>query len=452
MRLCCILLLLSHFLVAQPELELLEVASGFSSPVAMSNAGDGSGRLFVVERSGIIKIIDDIGEGSVVSTPFLDIRNKVRSGGERGLLGLAFHPNFPTSPYFYVNYTFQELGQLKTRIERYTVSTDPNIADLNSGLTILTFDQPYSNHNGGDVKFGPDGYLYIAIGDGGSAFDPDDESQEPTSLLGSLLRIDVNGDDFPSDPLLNYAIPNDNPFLSLSNYRDEFWAIGLRNPWRISFDKLTGDLWIADVGQGDREEVNHQSSSSAGGQNYGWSCKEGTLLQNFNDCLPGTLTEPVFEYGRTEGYSITGGFVYRGSVFDNLIGKYIVTDYGTGNFWLINSLNFNDFQKVSSLLSSVSTFGESESGELYVAQLFNGRVYRVIDASICKDDIVIQNHDDGTYYADGMLSSSVQVTTQDSVTYVSPNINLSDPFLVDNQAQFTAESRTCRDKLRADSN
>ncbi len=452
MKLSCILILLSQLLYAQPELELLEVASGFSSPFAMAHAGDGTARLFVVERSGIIKIIDNIGTGSVLSTPFLDIRTKVRSGGERGLLGLAFHPNYPASPYFYVNYTFTDAGQLKTKVERYSVSSDSNEADANSGLTVLTFDQSYPNHNGGDVKFGPDDYLYIAIGDGGSAFDPDDESQEPTTLLGSLLRIDINADDFPSDPLLNYSIPNDNPFVSLPSYRDEFWAIGLRNPWRISFDRTTGDLWIADVGQGDREEVNHQLANSSGGQNYGWSCKEGTLVQNFNDCLPGTLTDPIFEYGRTEGYSITGGFVYRGSVFENLKGKYIVADYGTGNFWLINSQNFSDFQKISSLQNLVSTFGESESGELYVAHLNNGRIYRLIDASVCEEDVTIQNHDKGIYFAYGMLSSSVPVTTLDSVTYVSPNIELADPFLVANQAQFIAESLTCRTKLRSDSN
>lgn len=433
------------------QIEMIEIASGFSTPVCIANAADGSNRLFIAEQAGRIKIINDISTGNVITTPFLDINSKVTSGGERGLLGLAFHPDYPATPYFYVNYTFTESGQLKTKVERYTVSADPNEADPNSALQIIEVNQPNSNHNAGDIKFGPDGYLYITMGDGGGGGDPDDTGQDPLSLLGSLLRLDISGDDFPTDADANYKIPVSNPFAGIAGFRDEVWAIGLRNPWRISFDKQTGDLWIADVGQSDREEVNFQLAGSAGGQNYGWSCKEGTLPMTFNECLPGILTDPIFEYPRSQGQSITGGFVYRGAAFPDLQGFYIVIDYAFGNLWMINSTDVNDVQMISSL-NLISSFGESESGELYACRLNNGRVYRLFNTSVCEDIVEVVEHEEDEYRADVLLQSNIPVDSDRNITYASPQIEISEPFEVASQSTFEAESITCVNRILQDHN
>ncbi len=427
---------------AQPQLELFSVATGFSSPVSIANANDGSNRLFIVERGGQIKIINHIPTGTVLPLPFLNISGIIASGGESGLLGLVFHPQFPDTPYFFVNYTINETGQLKTKVVRYTVSADPNIADINSALQILEVDQPHDNHNAGDIKFGPDGYLYITMGDGGSGEDPDNYAQDTASLLGSLLRIDISGDDFPADPDANYMIPPTNPFVGFPGYREEFWSIGLRNPWRISFDRMTGDLWIADVGQVMREEVNFQQNGSAGGQNYGWSCKEGNQSPFFNPCIPGPLTDPIFDYVRADGRSITGGFVYRGNAFSNLKGYYVVADYATGNFWTINSTNFNDVTKFP-LLSNIASFGESDSGELYAAKRNSGTIYRVFDSTACEDVVQISVHNDSLYLADSLINSDAPVTIGPAIQYFSPNIELSSPFSVAINANFEAQTISC---------
>jgi len=355
------------------------VASGLQAPVDITHAGDGSGRLFVVEQPGRIRVIK---QGALLSVPFLDITSLVLYGGERGLLGLAFHPNYAQNGYFYVNYTRQTDGA--TVVARYRVSTNnPDVADSASAATLLVIPQPYANHNGGCLKFGPDGYLYIAVGDGGSGGDPQNYAQNKESLLGKLLRIDVNG----GNP---YAIPTDNPFVNQPG-ADEIWALGLRNPWRISFDRLTGDLYIADVGQNAWEEVNFQAANAAGGLNYGWRCREGA--HPYNTSPPcndpnflATLIDPFTEYSHSEGRSITGGFVYRGTRYPDLYGIYFFADYVNGKIWSIKKLSDAPLTWSSRTLEldadfNISTFGEGEDGELYVANYYQGKIHHLVDPS-----------------------------------------------------------------------
>ena len=263
------------------------------------------------------------------------------------MLGLAFHPDYTTTGFFYVNYT-DNLGD--TVVARYTVSAkDPNVADPDSAQTVLTQDQPFSNHNGGQVAFGPDGYLYIALGDGGSGGDPQENGQNLNTWLGKILRVDVNGDDFPGDPNRNYAVPPDNPFVSDPNALDEIWAYGVRNPWRCTFDRVTGDFFIADVGQGAWEEINFQPAASPGGENYGWDVLEGGLhgpqpvpggncFEDFpqgscNAFLNGGSTLPVLEYSHSFGCSVTGGYRYRGQLYPQLDGIYFYSDLCSGIIW-----------------------------------------------------------------------------------------------------------------------
>ncbi len=310
-----------------PAVQLVAVAGDFDRPVHVTNAGDGSGRLFVVERTGYIHIIQD---GKRLAMPFLDIHERVTCcESETGLLSVAFPPNFASNGRFYVAYTFQEGSQLRSRIARFRVGTDPNRANAASEQPLLTVDQPYANHNGGQIVFGPDGFLYIGMGDGGSGGDPHNHGQRPQTLLGSMLRIDVE-----SNPSGAYSVPPSNPFVgNTEGIRTETWAYGLRNPWRFSFDRQTGDLWIADVGQGTREEVNVQSASSAGGENYGWKLMEGKICYNADSCNQSGLTLPIWDYGRSEGRSVTGGFVYRGTQYAALRGLYVYADYVTGRVW-----------------------------------------------------------------------------------------------------------------------
>ncbi|WP_420645696.1 PQQ-dependent sugar dehydrogenase [Candidatus Leptofilum sp.] len=358
------------------------IESGFTQPVDIASAGDD--RLFIVEQPGVIRIID--ADGNTLPDPFLDINGIVDSEthNERGLLGLAFHPDYPNTPYFYVNYTAVS-GSGDTLIVRYTVSNDPNVAEPNSAVEILRIDQPAGNHNAGDLAFGPDGYLYIPTGDGGSGGDPwgdDGNGQNRQSLLGKILRIDVDG----GSP---YAIPADNPFIGDASTLDEIWALGVRNPWRISFDRDTGDLYVADVGQGEWEEVNFQSASSTGGENYGWRCYEGNATFNTANCDDiSTYQFPFddyphdafpFEHEIDEGNSITGGFVYRGNDFPALAGIYIYADFISGNFWLAQnsgSWNITPLDANNIGVSNPSTFGEGCDGELYVAS-HSGTIYQI---------------------------------------------------------------------------
>jgi len=348
------------------SIDLEEVVRGLSNPVHLT-APPGDERLFVTEQSGRIRIIVN---DTVRAAPFLDITDKVASGGERGLLSVAFHPDYEDNGYLFVNYT-DVAGD--TRVERYRVSADPNRADPASARLILAVDQPFSNHNGGHILFGPDGMLYIAMGDGGDAGDPLGHAQNRGTLLGDLLRIDVDR----GDP---YAIPASNPFVNQSGMRGEIWAWGLRNPWRIAFDRGTGLLYIADVGQGQREEINVVQASQ-GGLNYGWNFMEGTRCYREASCNSSDLVQPIHEYDHSDGCSITGGLVYRGSRIPALAGHYFYADYCEG--W-IRSFRYSSGDLVDARewfpagsLNRITSFGEDASGELYVLS-GTGIVYRLV--------------------------------------------------------------------------
>lgn len=357
------------------EIELELVADGFSRPVAVRHAGDGTDRLFVVEQQGRVLVVEN---GTVVSEPFLDIASQVESGGnEQGLLGLAFHPDFEANGYFFVNYTHDPAGSGPdvTRVSRFTVSAgDPDLADSASEVILLQFDQDFSNHNGGDLQFGPDGYLYIATGDGGSARDPNARAQDLGSLLGKLLRIDVDG----GSP---YAVPADNPFVGLHTARPEIWAYGLRNPWRFSFDRKTGDLFIGDVGQNEIEEIDFRPAASTGGENYGWSCMEGDDRVDFNPCDGSPLTAPILVYNHQLGCSVTGGFRYRGAI-TAMNGLYVFGDFCSGRIWFATESGGEwRAEERAETGISISSFGEDENGELYVTDLSRGELYRFIGAT-----------------------------------------------------------------------
>lgn len=373
-------LLLAAAAVAQtPAPRLIRVATGIDSPVDIQHAGDGSGRLFFVEQTGRIRVFKD---GALLAAPLLDIRNRVRSGGERGLMGLAFPPGFATKRWFYVNYT-EGTGapDLRTVIARFRLrSGETDIADPASEERLLVIAQPYDNHNGGQLRFSPrDGYLYIGMGDGGSGGDPQNNAQNLDSLLGKMLRLDTES----GMPI--YSIPPSNPFRDRVNARSEIWAYGLRNPWRFSFDRETGDLYIGDVGQSQLEEIDFQPAASPGGENYGWRVMEGSACYNPpNACSSGNLTLPAAEYGRALGQSVTGGFVYRGSLFPAWRGFYFYADYVSGAMW---AMRREDGAWVSRRLPdtgfNVSTFGEDEQGELYLARYAasTGEIYKLVSTT-----------------------------------------------------------------------
>jgi glucose/arabinose dehydrogenase len=345
------------------------VAGGFVQPLLVTHASDGSGRIFVVEQTGRIRIVQD---GQIVTTPFLDRRNRVSGNYEQGLLGLAFHPDYAQNGIFFISYTDLE-GD--TMIERCQVSEqDPNVGADESCTTVLSVDQPYPNHNGGGIGFGPDGYLYVGLGDGGSGGDPEGRAQNINTLLGKMLRLEVNGDEAP------YNVPPDNPFVGRDDASWEIWAYGLRNPWRWSFDRATGDLYIADVGQNSYEEVNFQPAASGGGENYGWDYFEGLHTFEGQPSAGEVLVEPIAEYAQasTGGCSVTGGFVYRGSSLPELNGVYFFGDACTGQVWvIISSEAGRQMLTWSDTPYGISSFGEDEAGELYLTDLFGGGVYRL---------------------------------------------------------------------------
>ena len=353
------------------NIRLVQIASGLTAVTDIQSARDGSGRLFLVQQSGVIRVWRD---GSLAARPFLDITARVRSGGERGLLGLAFPPDFAAKQRFYVNYTRQPDGA--TVIARYSVSAERDIADPASEQILLTVNQPFANHNAGQLAFGPDGLLYVGLGDGGSAGDPQNNGQTPNALLGKMLRIDVE-----TDPTGAYRVPTSNPFAGNPAYRPEIWALGLRNPWRYSFDRETGDLWIADVGQNRAEEINFQPASSPGGENYGWRIMEGLRCYppQITNCDRTGLTLPVHEYTREQGdISVTGGYVYRGARFPSLRGLYIYGDYGSGRIWGLRRTPLTTENRLLLDTSfNISTFGEDEAGEIHVADHRSGDVYRI---------------------------------------------------------------------------
>lgn len=340
----------------------------FDSPIDYQYANLSDNIVYVAERNGRILAFEN-DEATSETVVFLDIRNQVSISGEGGLLGFAFHPEYDSNGYFYVYYT--PGNPFRSVISRFEASEDGVFADEESELILMEIDQPYNNHNGGQIRFGPDGYLYIALGDGGSGGDPDDNGEDRTTLLGSLLRIDV--DNTHAD--LNYAIPEDNPFVgNEEEYREEIYAYGLRNPYRFSFDAETGELWVADVGQSTREEINVVEK----GMNYGWNTMEGSLcFDPPSNCDTSGKELPVYEYGRSEGGSITGGFLYRGTNAPELKGRYVYADFVSGNIWSLdwdgetasdNQLidSFNQYQLI--------TFGEDQNRELYLGSL-DGNIY-----------------------------------------------------------------------------
>ncbi len=370
-------------------IQLEEYVTGLNTPVGVTHAGDQ--RLFIVERAGLIRLIDE--NGNLLPRPFLDITNRVSAGsgnGEKGLLGLAFHPNYNANGYFFVYYTRDPgPGLDRSRVARFQVSADPNLADEDNELVIVEFEQPFSNHNGGDVHFGPDGYLYIASGDGGSAGDPQGNAQNNGVLLGKLLRIDVDsapgendGPDCDISGHANFRIPPSNAFNDGIGGQgcDEIYATGLRNPWRFSFDKQTGDLWIADVGQAVSEEIDFVLSGAVGGLNFGWRCHEGNNIFNLSGCT-GQYFFPLHEFSHADGNcSVTGGFVYRGSEYPTLDGHYFFTDFcNTAIRSLSGPSNDPVVSQVlpSNVISTPSTFGEDVDGELYIASLSDGVLYKI---------------------------------------------------------------------------
>ena len=367
-----------------PEFQNLTISltpfiDGVSQPVLVTHAEDDSDRLFVVEQGGTVRIIEN---GELLETPFIDVSDRIRTGGERGLLSIAFSPDYATNGEFYLNYTDED-GD--TVVARYRVGNNPDRGNVASEDILLTINQDFGNHNGGQLAFGDDGYLYIGMGDGGSGGDPNNRAQTANTLLGKMLRIDVE-----SEPSANakYVIPSDNPFLSNADpsdrIPDEIWAFGLRNPWRFSFDRVTGDLYIADVGQGAREEVNFQPADSTGGENYGWSIFEGTAsFDNNRQITFGTLIDPVVEYDRSLGRSITGGYVYRGETPSDLTGTYVYGDFATGLIW--GTKNIDSRWETTLLLETdhrISTFGEDQDGNLYVADYGDGIIYSIVPPAL----------------------------------------------------------------------
>ncbi len=335
-------------------------ALSFSQPVGLYNAGDGTNRIFVVEQSGVIRVFQNSAEAAQ-STVFLDITDRVLFGGEQGLLGMAFHPNFQSNGYFYLDYVAP--NPTRTIIARYTVYIgNPGVANISSEFVLLEIPQPFSNHKGGQIAFGPDSYLYIGMGDGGSEGDPLGNGQNRSTLLGKILRIDVNS----VSAGRNYSIPSDNPFVGNTlGYKEEIYAYGFRNPWRFSFDSETGKLWVGDVGQDRIEEIDIVEK----GLNYGWNIMEGTLTYSSGSQVG--LVPPVYEYNHSLGNAIIGGYVYHGSSIPGILGDYIYGDYGSGRIWALAE-NGTNTQLIDSGLT-ISSFGLDENGELYICA-FDGKI------------------------------------------------------------------------------
>lgn len=346
-----------------PSIAYEQVATGFEQPVQITNAGDGNNRLFIVEKTGQIRIIQN---KTVLPDVLLNLSEQVSTGSEQGLLGLAFPPDFSDKKVFYVNFTNKE-GVGNTVIARYSVSAqNPNTADPDSGVQILSITQPFTNHNGGHLTFGPDGLFYIATGDGGGGGDPSNNAQNTNSLLGKILRVDVDA----AEP---YSIPSGNTF------NNEVFAWGLRNPWRFSFDRSTGDLYIADVGQDAREEINFSPVNQNGG-NYGWKIMEGSECFRSENCNRENLILPVAEYGHSAGdCSVTGGYVYRGSEFPSLQGVYLYGDFCSGKIRAIKNINGQFVQQdLIDTPFQISSFGEDEAGNIYFADFESGAIYKIV--------------------------------------------------------------------------
>jgi hypothetical protein len=367
----------------------VRVASDLSRPLFVT-APPGDPRLFIVQQNGRVRILRN---GTVLETDFLNVSTLLEGSpsgfDERGLLGLAFAPDYDQSGVFYVNYT--RFSDSRTFIERYQASADPNEADAGSGESVLEIQQPFSNHNGGHLAFGPDGMLYIGLGDGGGAGDPQENAQDDGTLLGKMLRIDVSG-----GPGTTYTVPSDNPFVGAGDPLDEIWAKGLRNPYRYSFDRSTGDLYIGDVGQNSREEVDVQPSTSTGGENYGWDIMEGSIcFEPMTGCNMSGLVLPVDDYAHVNGRcSVTGGYVYRGSITE-IQGRYFFGDFCTAQIWTLvwdggggfTSLQDRTAELVPDVgsIGGIAGFGEDGSGELYIVDRgsgSNGEVFKIVQEAV----------------------------------------------------------------------
>ena len=358
-------------------LELERIADALAAPVGIVNAGDGSGRLFVLEQAGRVRVIDP--GGRLRAEPFVDISDRVLSGGERGLLGIAFHPDFGDNGRLFLHYS--RAGDGATVVSELRADAARRTAAPGNERILLTQAQPFPNHNGGQLAFGPDGYLYLGLGDGGAAGDPFDNAQNTEVLLGKILRLDVDG---AAAGGRAYAIPRDNPFapegVRPGDGRPEIWAYGLRNPWQFSFDPEGGDLYIADVGQEEWEEVNRQPGDSRGGENYGWDVMEGRHCFGREDCDQAGYVKPIAEYSHARGCSVTGGHVYRGTRQPELQGVYVFGDYCSG---LIFTLQVDEGTRTPKVVLesnlAISAFGTDEDGEIYVAGI-GGTVHRVVVA------------------------------------------------------------------------
>ncbi len=443
----------------QYEVSLTQIASGYNRPCEIVNAGDE--RLFVIEQLGLIRILYT--DGTQESDPFMDISDRVDgSGSEMGLLGIAFPPDYCISGVFYVDYTTTVGGQLKTHISRFQVDPDnENNALEDSENVLLSFDQPFGNHNGGHIEFGPDGYLYIGTGDGGSAGDPFNNAQNLQKYLGKLLRIDVSGPTLE----LPYNIPADNPFVDQEGALPEIWAFGLRNPWKFAFDSENEDLFIADVGQSLHEEVDYVAAGNSGGMNFGWRCYEGTANYDLSECDESNdFTSPIFDFTHANPSgpgrcSVTGGRVYRGSSFELLDGKYIFTDYCSGEYWLSweEDGEWQNFHGAH-LGNQVVSFGTDIWSEMYAVEGSSGIIYRVEEASgtylgpiIMVEENTIQSTLEGnsyTWFLNGIEIAdanqqilpisesgeySVEITTESGCTITTPQVNIISSALEDHK-------------------
>jgi glucose/arabinose dehydrogenase len=360
-------ILASAFNPAAVRLTLEPITTAAREPTGVFSAYDGSGRLFILERGGRILVLRD---GQLLSQPFLDISPLVLSGfSEQGLLGIAFHPRYRENGYFYVNYTARNGDDT---VARYSVSSNADVADPGTGAVMLAIPDPAPNHNGGNLVFGPDGYLYIGFGDGGGGGDQFGNGQNMEALLGKMLRVDV-------DAAFPYGIPPDNPFVGSPRARPEIWAYGLRNPWRYAFDPATGNLFIADVGQNRYEEI-HLQPAGVGGQNYGWPIMEGLhCFPETRACNRSGLELPIAEYDHALGCSITGGYVYRGSAYPDAQGGYIYGDFCSGRIWVLYLADGGAWRQMQlmQMQLGISSFGEDETGELYVASLEPSGIFRL---------------------------------------------------------------------------
>ena len=371
--------------VSSPRLTLMPFASGLNSPVGVVGSADG--RIFVLEREGVIRIV--LPSGSILPEPFIDISARVDASFiEEGLLGLAFHPEFATNGHFYLNYVNTTLGIRRTRISRFMATEAPNLADPDSEEILLTLEQPYNNHNGGHILFGPDGLLYVPLGDGGSGGDPGNRAQDVNTLLGKILRIDVDSSSNVAADCIglgsgNYGIPEGNPMIDgAGGACDEIWDLGLRNPWRASFDRELGTLYIGDVGQNSWEEIDLHPAGASPGQNYGWRCYEGNHPFNTIGCEPAeSYNPPIFEYNQGgNGCSVIAGYAYRGRRYPAIYGHFFLTDYCSGNFWELvpdDSGGWTSVRHTNLAAFGYVAFGEGCDGELYLANIDKGAIYRL---------------------------------------------------------------------------